>query len=392
MIRTKAAGGTRTGLRRALGTLVTVSPGLWILLVVGSQWLSPRDVHLVPLLAAAPAIACASSGRRRCVLMGGVSAIAALIPLTSAHSAEAAATRAGTCAAIVAVVAACWLTSCRRLRLVRELERQRAVATAAQRVVLRPLPARLGGLTLAGGHLSATRGAELGGDLYEALSTAHGVRVIIGDVRGHGLPAIGTVAAMLGSFREAAHDEAELADVLRRLERAMERHLRERAMAEHPAGGAAEPDSPLAEEFVTVLLLEIRPEGEILALNCGHPWPHQLSAAGPPARQLSPGDALPPLGLFPLPDKLPVDIVAQLGPGDALVLHTDGAEDARDRAGVFFPLQPTLSRAARESALGPAGLVARVQSAVLAHTGGRLGDDVALLVLRHDRRGGAAPD
>ncbi|KUJ66645.1 protein phosphatase [Streptomyces albus subsp. albus] len=400
MIGTRAAGGTPTGggRRLALGivrTLVLVLPLLWILLVAGWQCLSPQDTELVPLLAAAPAIACAGSGRRRCVLMGGVSAIVALIPLTSQHTGqEAAATRAGTCAAILAVVAACWLTSSRRVRLVRELERQRAVATAAQQVVLRPLPARLGGLTLAGGHLSATRGAELGGDLYEALGTAHGVRVVIGDVRGHGLAAIGTVAAVLGSFREAAHDEAELSGVLRRLERALDRHLRERALAEHPSGGAGEPDDPLAEEFVTVLLLEIRPDGETLALNCGHPWPHQLAAAssaGPSARQLSPGDALPPLGLFPLPDKLPVHTVAQLGPGDALVLHTDGAEDARDRAGAFFPLQPTLARAAREAALGPAGLVASVQSAVLAHSGGRLGDDVALLVLRHDRRGGTAP-
>ncbi len=98
----------------------------------------------------------------------------------------------------------------------------------------------------------------------------------MGDVRGHGLAA--TVAAVLGSFREAVHDEPDLGRVLRRLERALARHLRERARGEHPSAGG-EPDHPVAEEFVTVLLLEIRPDGEAHVLNCGHPWPYLLGPA-----------------------------------------------------------------------------------------------------------------
>ena len=38
-----------------------------------------------------------------------------------------------------------------------------------------------------------------------------GVRVLIGDVQGHGLAAVGTVAALLGAFREGVLDDAELA-------------------------------------------------------------------------------------------------------------------------------------------------------------------------------------
>lgn len=180
----------------------------------------------------------------------------------------------------------------------RELRQARRVARAAQSVVLRPLPPRLDGLNLAAAQLSAERGACVGGDLYEAIATDHGVRVVMGDVRGHGLAALGTVAAVLGSFREAAHDEPDLTGVLRRLDRALARHLRERARAEHPAHGAPDPDHPVAEEFVTVLLLEIDRAGEVRALNCGHPWPYRLS--GTRVEPLTGAEPLPPLGPFPL--------------------------------------------------------------------------------------------
>ncbi|WP_418956075.1 PP2C family protein-serine/threonine phosphatase [Streptomyces tritici] len=264
----------------------------------------------------------------------------------------------------------------------RELERMRAIAHAAQRVVLRPLPPRLDGLALAAAQLSASRGAEVGGDLYEAAATPYGVRLLIGDARGHGLAALGAVAAVLGSFREAVHDEPQLGGVLRRLDRALARHLRDRARDEHPAGGAEEPQHPAAEEFVTVLLLEIRADGSVRALNCGHPGPVRLART---AEALPAGDPLPPLGAFPLPAELTPYSCGRLRPGEALLLHTDGVEDARDAGGRFFPLDAVLADALREGPVVPAALVERVHTALLRHTGGRLADDVALLVVRNDR-------
>ncbi|MGW1510123.1 PP2C family protein-serine/threonine phosphatase [Streptomyces sp. NPDC002394] len=266
-----------------------------------------------------------------------------------------------------------------RRGLVRELDRVRAVAAAAQRVLLRPLPARLDGLALAAGQLSASRGASVGGDLYEAVATPYGVRIVIGDVRGHGLPALGAVAAVLGSFREAAHDEPELAGVLRRLERALERHLRERARDEHPARAGAEPEHPAAEEFVTLLLLEVRADGRLAVLNCGHPGPYRL---GHRVERLPLGDPLPPLGVLPLPAALVPYSAARLLPGETLVLHTDGAEEARDHRGRFFALDAALAAMPGEA---PAAVVRRVHAALLEHTGGRPADDIALLVVRNDR-------
>jgi serine phosphatase RsbU (regulator of sigma subunit) len=386
MIRTRARGGPKVGAERARRAFVLVLPGLWVLGVVIWELRQPTSGQLLQLLAAAPAIACAGTGRRRCVILGGLCAVLALVPFGRVEPAAGIGTRAMTCGAILAVICASYLTAGRRLRLVQDLERSREVADAAQRVLLRPPPARIDGVLLAAGHLSASEGALIGGDLYEVAGTRYGVRAVIGDVRGHGLEAIGTVAAMLGSFREVVHDEPELGGVLRRLERAQQRHLRGRVCGEHPASGGGEPANPLAEEFVTVLLIEIDAEGHVTALNCGHPWPYRIGRRS--VTSAVPADPMPPLGLFPLPDELPAVPCGRLLPGEGLFLHTDGAADARDPSGAFFPLARELRasvEAAAAPAPSPAGVVADVRAALLRHVGGCLTDDVALLMLSNDR-------
>ncbi|WP_330456790.1 serine/threonine-protein phosphatase [Streptomyces sp. NBC_00820] len=283
-----------------------------------------------------------------------------------------------------------------RRALLRELRQARRVAGAAQSVLLRPPPPRLDGLHVAAAQLSAERGASIGGDLYEAVATEYGVRVIMGDVRGHGLAALGTVAAVLGSFREAAHDEPELGRVLGRLERAHARHLRERSRADHPANGR-DPGPPVAEEFVTLLLLEIAHDGEVRALNCGHPWPYLLS--GTRVEPLTDAEPLPPLGPFPLPADLRPDRCGHLLPGESLVLFTDGAEDARDSRGRFFSLPAALREivsgqpATPQTPQTPQTVLRAVFEALSGHTGGRRPtDDVAVLVLRNDRRQAPGPE
>lgn len=262
-----------------------------------------------------------------------------------------------------------------RQMLLRELKQVRDVAGAAQSTLLRPLPPHVGGLRVAAAQLSADRSARVGGDLYEVVATEHGVRAVMGDVRGHGIGAIGTVAAVLGSFREAVHDEPDLGRVLRRLDRALARHLRER--------DRADAESPVAEEFVTVLLLEIGRDGEVRALNCGHPWPYRLLDTR--VEPLSRAEPLPPLGPFPLPPDLPAIRCPALRPGEVLFLHTDGAEDARDAHGRFFPLAAVLAAALSAGARTPQALLAAVFTRLMRHTQGVPADDVAFLVLRDER-------
>ncbi|MYS47228.1 SpoIIE family protein phosphatase, partial [Streptomyces sp. SID5998] len=122
-----------------------------------------------------------------------------------------------------------------RIRRERTLATVRSVAETAQRVLLRPVPRRLGQVSVETLYLSAAAEARIGGDLYEAVPTAYGVRLLVGDVRGKGLVAVETAATILGAFREAAHDEPDLTGVARRMERSMSRHA-----AQLPGGEAAE--------------------------------------------------------------------------------------------------------------------------------------------------------
>lgn len=266
--------------------------------------------------------------------------------------------------------------------LLRGLRQAHNGARAARSRPLSPVTAHIDGLCTAAAQLSADGGVA-GGDLYDVIATEHGVRVVMGDVRGHGTGAAGTAAAVLGCYREAVRDEAELAGVLRRLERALDRHLRERA-TEGPDSG-----SPAAEEFVTVLLLEIRRDGGMYAVNCGHPWPFLLSDGR--AQPLADTEPLPPLGSFPLPAELSYVACGQLRPGEALFLYTDGATDGRDGHGGFFPLPAVLAEAVRTHPISAQAVLRAVFAELLRHTGGRPADDVAVLVLSNDRPAGRAP-
>lgn len=395
MIRISSSAGVRMGRARLGRAALLVLPGLWVAAVLAVENALPHGAHVGPLLAAAPAIACAGSGRRQCVVIGGACALLALVPPAAAPGGDPA-SRCGTAMAVVAVVAAAYLIADRRVRLVRELERAREVAAAAQQALLRPLPRRLEGLAVADDYLSASSGAQVGGDLYEVLATPYGVRVVVGDVRGHGLAAIGTVAALLGCFRDAAHDEPELGGVLARLDRSLARHLRERARAERPSAGAAEPCDQVAEEFATVLLAEVRADGDVRVLNCGHPWPYRIGGGGgtaPGVVPLATAEPLPPLGVADLAAERVAVHRSRLAPGQTLFLYTDGAQDARDGAGTFFPLHRELSAAApamlRGEAPCPARLVDAVRTALLRHVRGRLTDDVAMLALT--REGARSP-
>jgi hypothetical protein len=88
-----------------------------------------------------------------------------------------------------------------------------------------------------------------------------------------------------------------------------------------------------------------------------------------------------------LPTELPFVCCGQLLPGEALFLYTDGAEDARDARGRFFPLRDVLAEAAAQHPLPvPQSVLGSVFTALLRHAGGTPTDDVAILILSNDRK------
>jgi sigma-B regulation protein RsbU (phosphoserine phosphatase) len=70
-------------------------------------------------------------------------------------------------------------------------------------------------------YASASAEASIGGDFYEALETPHGVRLLVGEVRGKGLDAVRLAGVVLGSFRDAAQEHPDLTGVVAALDRSV---------------------------------------------------------------------------------------------------------------------------------------------------------------------------
>ena len=251
--------------------------------------------------------------------------------------------------AITIAAAAITLTAARRDERERRLVEVTKVAEVAQRTILRSLPGTLGPVSFGARYLSATHDALIGGDFYDAVQTAHGVRAIVGDVRGKGLEAVQMASDVLGSFRSAAHLES-MEDVVRTVDEAVQRVVG-------------------AEDFVTAVFVQFNVDGTICLINCGHPAP--LLIAADTARFVESGRTTP-LGLGPGTDSH----IEPFEPGDRLLLYTDGLIEARDREGEFFPLE-RWSGALRMSALDRSLDV--LLDELVAHAG-EVTDDVAVLL------------
>ncbi|MGW1864420.1 PP2C family protein-serine/threonine phosphatase [Streptomyces mauvecolor] len=398
----RAAGRPSLATRHALLAV----PFAMIALVTVGDVLAPPDVHLGPFLAAAPAVAASFRGPRA---TGFIGAVAVLAQVVVAAVRSTVTDLNHTFQIITLVLISVFVTLFAHLREVheRELVQLRSVAEAAQQVVLRPLRERLGPLRVASVYLAAAADAQIGGDLYAAARTSHGTRLIIGDVRGKGLEAVGDAALVLGAFRAAAHQEADLPGLVDYLERAVAPDLDQGPGAgfddtssrapgpDHdaaPHSRSLSPSNDLSEAFITAAVLDIPDLGQALQLvNCGHPPP--LLLRGNRVIPLEVDEPAPPLGLSGLTESQLAVQGFPFEPGDILLLYTDGVLEARDEAGAFYPLA---ERAAAWNGTGPRALLSHLRSDLLAHTPtGTLDDDAAMVAIERLRppaqRGAAHP-
>ncbi|OIJ64429.1 hypothetical protein WN71_029075 [Streptomyces mangrovisoli] len=331
-------------------------PLLIVLAVAVIDLVNGSGLSWVPLLAAAPALA-ATTSTPRGVLSVGLLAVALGAALGTRHNAPSHELTI-MLAAVVAVTLAGALASWLRERRERVLAAVRSVAEAAQHALLQPVPTVVGPFQVAVRYSAAAAEARIGGDLYALLPTPYGVRLIVGDVRGKGLPAVGTAALVLGVFREAAYDEPDLLEVVGRIERSLARNLG--------------PD-----DFVTAVVAGYPKEGRLEVVNCGHAPPLLVrdSAVVP----VEPALPTPPLGLRGLTGEDPNLHVLPFRDGDQLLLYTDGVTEARNHARDFYPLAEGLARHVSDE---PVRTLSALHGELLAHVGGRLHDDAALLLLR----------
>ncbi|WP_346178575.1 PP2C family protein-serine/threonine phosphatase [Streptomyces cuspidosporus] len=327
---------------------------------------SPPAYTAAPFFAAAPLVAAPLYPLRLTALTGALAVTAACL-LAELHGVRDWAQSATEIATVVTVALLALLISHVVRRGGRRLASARGIAEAAQRAVLPVPPARLAGLDVAARYVAAEQDAAIGGDLYAVQDTPHGVRMLIGDVRGKGLGAVEVVAITVGAFREAAEQEATLEGLALRLERALQRERARRA------------DFEQIEGFITAVLAEI-PRGDSLLrlINRGHPAPLLLHADGS-VRSAEPEVPALPLGMGDLgawPDRVEELPFAE---GVTLLLFTDGVSEARDAQGTFY--DPEARLRGRRFAT-PVELLDALVADVERHTGGGTTDDMALLALR----------
>ncbi|MEU0171677.1 PP2C family protein-serine/threonine phosphatase [Streptomyces iakyrus] len=364
----RVAGAGTSARKRALAQLAAgtpVLPALVVFVVMLSGLADGAGMIWLPLLVAGPALAATTNGPRGVFWVGFLTAL--LGALLGIRDGVPGRELTAVLAALVTVTLASGLASVLRGRRERVLAAVRSVAETAQHALLKPVPATVGPFQAAVRYSAAAAEARIGGDLYALIPTPHGVRLIVGDVRGKGLPAVGTAALVLGVFREAAHDEPDLLAVVERIERSLARNLGH-------------------DDFVTAVVAGYPRDGHLEVVNCGHAPPLLVSASGS-IRAVDPPHPAPPLGLRALAGDTPVLQTLPFADGDQLLLYTDGVTEARDGGRTFYPLAEGLERHVSHE---PARTLDALHDELLAHVGGRLHDDAALLLIRKPVAGRAA--
>ena len=179
--------------------------------------------------------------------------------------------------------------------------------------------------------------------------------MIIGDVRGNGLDAVLLARHVLSAFRRSAVAAPALDHVAGEVSQAIKPHLGE-------------------EDLVTAALAQLAPGGSspsstaaitrrccTTAAPCGR-WPAGRLRCRLAWKMTSPRS--PRAG----------------GPGERLLLYTDGLVESRNQHGDFLP-QDQIATALL--AIGCDHTLDALMAAVNRHTGGRSRDDMALLLLEY---------
>jgi hypothetical protein len=238
------------------------------------------------------------------------------------------------------------------------LREEHRIAVELQRGLLPKRLPETPGLELVAHYEAAGRGAEAGGDWYDAFALTHGrVGIVVGDVTGRGIPAASTMGhlrSVTRAFALADNASRSPGEVLTRLNRY------QLALAE--------------QELFTAIYAIVDPRrGRVSWASGGHPPPLLRTPTGE-TRFLEGGGAV--LGIW---DTLYADAEDTVGPSDTLIFYSDGLVERRGES-----LDIGLQRLSEAAAAGP-----EQPSALCAHVLGTMlpaalavRDDVTAMVVR----------
>jgi PAS domain S-box-containing protein len=246
-------------------------------------------------------------------------------------------------------------------------EEMRRIAQTLQASLLPSVPPEIPGLEVGTRYVAAGEGSLVGGDFFDVFAVGPDAwTVVVGDVCGQGVEAATVTGLARHTVRSSALEHESPAAVLSHLNDILLR-----------AGGDAPRETD--PRFCTVCLtrLQVRDGGAAVTLSLGgHPLPYILGADGSVRQVGQPGSLL---GV--VEGAVVSDEEHTLGPGDSLVLYTDGITE-RHRGRDFFGddrVRQTLQAAAGLTADEIAG---RIESAARHFVEGQPSDDMAVVVVR----------
>jgi serine phosphatase RsbU (regulator of sigma subunit) len=212
---------------------------------------------------------------------------------------------------------------------------------------------------------------SVGGDLYDFHLEGDRLWFIVGDVAGKGVGAALYMAVAKTLFRATVGGADDLGDVVRRMNRQL----------------ATDNDQLI---FVTALVgYLVLPTGEVMLADAGHNPAVLIDRSG--SLSLPEIPKCPALGVVEDADYPCGQFV--LGPGESLLLYTDGATDARSPDGELYGDERLLASIAASAGRSPDDMLSSVLAAIDAFAaGGPPEDDVTLMVVKYrgERNGGTA--
>ena len=202
----------------------------------------------------------------------------------------------------------------------------------------------------------------VGGDCFDMIRLGDTrLAISIADVVGKGIPAALLMSNLQAAVRAFASEAVEPQALCHQVNRIL-------------CGNIAE--GRFISFFYSVL---DAPTGVMTYTNAGHYLPMLVRADGAVERL---GAGGPVLGV--LPDAEYEQAHVGIGPGDRLVMFTDGLTEARSAADEEFGEERLLEAAVAHRACSAPALQARLADSVATFTGGRLQDDATLIVLAAD--------
>jgi sigma-B regulation protein RsbU (phosphoserine phosphatase) len=196
-----------------------------------------------------------------------------------------------------------------------------------------------------------------GGDCYDVLAFDHdALGLLIADVAGKGLPAALLMSNLQAAVRAFSDSAASPGDVCAKVNRLLCRHM-------------------VSGRFVTACYLRLDCRRHLLTCaNAGHNPPLVVRASGEVVRLAAGGTVL---GVFP--DAVYEERNVELGPGDRLVLYTDGITEATAPDGDEYGEDRLAAAIDRHAGVQAPELTSALFNDVLTFSRGTLNDDATIV-------------